>query len=167
MPYTIRPFEPRDQGAARQLIEAGLGEHFGWIDESRNPDLNDIASSYVRRGHVFFVAEVDGKLVGTGALLTEDRETGRIVRVSVANAHRREGIGRTLVRRLVLAARRKGIKQIRVETNVGWEDAIGLYRDCGLHEYGRDEIGVHMFLALEDDESASRAHKPRPLRLPP
>ena len=35
----IRAFEPRDQAAARQLILAGLGEHFGWIDETCNPDL--------------------------------------------------------------------------------------------------------------------------------
>lgn len=156
MPFTIRPFELTDQDAAHRLIQAGLGEHFGWIDKSLNPDLNDIAASYTARNHVFFVAELDGKLVGTGALLAESPETGRIARVSVAPSYRRQGIGSALVKQLIDAARCKGIKQIRVETNVGWEDAIGLYRDCGFHEYGRDEIGVHLQLALEDDDSTDR-----------
>ncbi|CAA9269377.1 MAG: hypothetical protein AVDCRST_MAG93-2561, partial [uncultured Chloroflexia bacterium] len=38
----IRPFTPADQKAARDLVLDGLGEHFGWIDTSRNPDLDDI-----------------------------------------------------------------------------------------------------------------------------
>lgn len=33
-----RSFEPCDQDAARHLILAGLGEHVGWIDETRNPE---------------------------------------------------------------------------------------------------------------------------------
>ena len=67
----IRSFEPRDQTAARQLILAGLGEHFGWIDETCNPDLDDVTANYVEPGHVFLVAEIGGELVGTGGLIAE------------------------------------------------------------------------------------------------
>jgi hypothetical protein len=62
----LRPFERGDQEAARQLILTGLGEHFGWIDESCNPDLDDILVNFTRPGHLFVVAEEDGELVGTG-----------------------------------------------------------------------------------------------------
>lgn len=148
MPLFIRPFEPRDQPAARRLIQAGLGEHFGWIDQTRNPDLDDIAANYVQRSHAFFVAEIDGELVGTAALVTESEETGRIVRMSVSKAHRRKGIGRALVHHLLDVARRKGFRLVRVGTNNGWEDAIGLYRDCGFSECRRDETGVHLALRL-------------------
>lgn len=41
----VRPFETRDQVAARKLILSGLGEHFGFIDERLNPDLDDIEFS--------------------------------------------------------------------------------------------------------------------------
>jgi hypothetical protein len=65
---TIRPFEARDQQAARQLILSGLGEHFGYIDESLNPDLDEIMANYVTAGHVFIVAHSGEQLLGTGAL---------------------------------------------------------------------------------------------------
>ena len=97
----IRPFRPGDQDAARRLILDGLGEHFGFIDASLNPDLDDIWQTYVLAGAPFAVAELDGELVGTGALVAERAPgrlaTGRIVRVSVSPHHRRLGIGRRLV----------------------------------------------------------------------
>lgn len=144
----IRPFEPRDQETARMLILAGLGEHFGWIDETRNPDLDDIAANYIQRGSIFIVAEIDGKLVGTAALIPESKDTGRIVRVSVSQMQRRKGIGRVLVSHLLDAARYKGFAQVRVSTDNGWEDAIGLYGHCGFTEYKRDEIGVYFVRGL-------------------
>ena len=124
MPLLIRSFDPRDQVAARQLILTGLGEHFGWIDVMCNPDLDDIASDYIGPGHVFVVAEIDGELVGTGALTTEDENIGRIVRMSVKQRHRRKGIGRDLVTHLLNVACQKGFTQVRVSTEHDWEEAI-------------------------------------------
>jgi ribosomal protein S18 acetylase RimI-like enzyme len=144
----IRPFEARDQEAARRLVLEGLGEHFGWIDESRNPDLDDIAASYVASGHVFIVAGIGARLVGTGALISEDKDTGRILRVGVAREHRRQGIGKALVEHLVETARHRGMTRIIVETMKEWDDAISLYRRCGFREYDRDSIDVHMVLEL-------------------
>ena len=110
MPIHIRPFEPRDQIPARQLILNGLGEHFGWIDETRNPDLDDIAANYLQRGNVFVVAEIGGELVGTGGLITVDANTARIVRMSVSRNHLRKGIGRALVMHLLDVARQRNIQ---------------------------------------------------------
>src|SRR5215469_12477663 len=73
----IRPFVPGDQDAARRLILAGLGEHFGFIDPSYNPDLDDIQANYVAGGHVFVVAELDGALVGTAGLLVGKDDVGQ------------------------------------------------------------------------------------------
>lgn len=140
----LRPFTFYDQAAARALILAGLGEHFGFIDESLNPDLDDIWQSYVQPGHLFLVAELDDCLVGTGALIQETPDTGRIVRLSVSQAQRRAGIGRALLEHLLQAGRERGYRQIVVETNHDWHDAIGLYRRCGFVEYGRDEESVYL-----------------------
>ena len=38
-PIRILDFDPAYQGAAARLVNAGLGEHFGFVDESMNPDL--------------------------------------------------------------------------------------------------------------------------------
>ncbi len=149
MSLHIRPFEPRDQDTVRRLVLAGLGEHFGWIDETRNPDLDDIETNYLKREHTFIVAEIDGKLVGTGALLTESQNTGRIVRISVSQARRRNGIGRALVTRLLSIARQKNFKQVRVATTPGWHDAIELYRRCGFTEYARNDQDIQFVMMLE------------------
>ena len=52
----IRSFEVGDQEQARWLILEGLGEHFGYIDETLNPDLDDILHNYIIPGHDFVVA---------------------------------------------------------------------------------------------------------------
>lgn len=100
---TIRLFQPADQAATRQLILTGLGEHFGVIDSSRNPDLDDITAAYVLPGHYFAVALVGDRLVGSGALVGEPfgaEPTGRLVRMSVDREHRRQGVGKALVEHL-------------------------------------------------------------------
>jgi ribosomal protein S18 acetylase RimI-like enzyme len=147
-PFLIRPFEERDQTAARRLILQGLGEHFGFIDESLNPDLNDIMTIYVRAGHSFLVAYSGPELVGTGALITVSSDTGRIVRISTHGDYRRRGIGRTIVTSLLDQARERGYRRVLVETNNDWYDAIGLYQRLGFVEYGRNEYGVGMALEL-------------------
>lgn len=146
----LRPFEVRDQQAARALILDGLGEHFGFIDESRNPDLDDIKAHYVAPGNVFVVAQIEDRLAGTGALITEDEYTGRLVRMSVRRETRRQGIGRLLVGHLLALARERGFTRVLVETNNDWEDAIGLYRRCGFVEYDRDDVSVYLALDLNE-----------------
>ncbi|MBI5302289.1 MAG: GNAT family N-acetyltransferase [Chloroflexi bacterium] len=149
-PFTIRPFKPSDQAPVRRLILAGLGEHFGWIDETRNPDLDDITTHYIARGNTFLVAENNGEIVGTGALIAESENTGRIVRMSVSRMCRREGIGRALVKHLLDVARQEGFIQVRVSTEPDWQDAIGLYKHCDFTEYKHDEIGAYFSLALDE-----------------
>lgn len=144
----MRPFAATDQQAVRQLILAGLGEHFGMIDETRNPDLNDIQTSYITAGNTFLVVEIDGQIVGTGALITEDEQRGRLVRMSVATAYRRQGIGQALVAALVERAKERGFRYLVLETNQGWKDAIGLYRHCGFSESARTGGLIHMELQL-------------------
>jgi hypothetical protein len=81
----IRPFEVGDQEAAKQLVVTGLGERWGWIDPTLNPDLNDIATTY--RTGIFLVGYLNDLLVATGALMPEVTPEGldvlRVVRMSV------------------------------------------------------------------------------------
>jgi ribosomal protein S18 acetylase RimI-like enzyme len=145
---TIRPFEPADQEAVRRLILAGLVEHWGFLDASKNADLADMQRSYVSEGHTVLVARLGGRLVGTGALVVETESRGRIVRMSVDAAVRRRGIARTLLRRLLEVARERGMREVVVETTHDWHAAIALYRASGFVEYDRHEEDVHLRLAL-------------------
>ncbi|MGE3799307.1 MAG: GNAT family N-acetyltransferase [Thermomicrobiales bacterium] len=136
MSFRIRPFRIDDQRAVRQLVLDGLGEHFGFIDESLNPDLDDIQAMYIDRGHLFVVARMDGSLAGTGALIEESGDVARLVRMSVTANCRGRGVGKALVEHLLAAARQRGYKRVVCETNHDWHDAIALYLACGFRETG-------------------------------
>jgi hypothetical protein len=59
---SIQPFQSEDQAEVKSLILAGLVEHWGRLDPSKNPDLEDIQSSYA--GAVFLVARTQGRSNG-------------------------------------------------------------------------------------------------------
>lgn len=143
-PVVLRPLRPADQPAARALILAGLAEHFGALDPTMNPDLDDLAASYVARGACFLVADDAGQIVGTGALTAEAPGVGRIVRMSVRRDRRRGGLGRALVAALLAEARVRGDAAVLVETNRDWHAAIGLYERCGFRKVARDAECVHL-----------------------
>lgn len=144
----VRPFRREDQESARRLILKGLGEHFGFIDETLNSDLNDIAASYLDQGHLFLVAEHEQRLIGTGALLIYPDSSGQIVRVSTDSAYRRAGIARTLCQQLISYAQQRALRMLKVETNDDWYDAIRLYQKLGFVEYLHQQGGVYLMLDL-------------------
>lgn len=144
----VRPFQRGDQEAARSLVLRGLGEHFGFVDETLNSDLDDIAAHYVDAGHLFFVAELAGQIVGTAGLLREAPAAARIVRMSVDQGVRRRGVASALVDACRQAARDCGAHELRAFTEPHWPDALGFYTSLGFTEYGRDPIDVHLRLSL-------------------
>lgn len=145
----IRDFRPDDQAIVRDLVLAGLGDHFGQIDETMNPDLDDIDGTYVATGGKVVVAEFAGAIVGAGTLIEEHPGVGRLVRMSVAKGQRGRGIGRGLVGHLLDEARRRGYGRVLVETTDDWQDAIGLYTACGFKTDGFRDGDIHMYLDLE------------------
>lgn len=135
----IRPFRSEDQSAAQALILAGLAAHWGWLDPTLNPDLEDIAASY--RHSLFLVQYDEGRLVGTGAVVPEGVGVGRIVRMSVDRGERRKGYGRALLQALITAAAERGMTKIVLETTATWDDAIAFYEAngfCRTHEADGD-----------------------------
>ena len=149
MAILVRRFEPSDQAQCRQLILSGLGEHFGFIDHSRNPDLHDIAQSYLSNRHDFYVAERDGQVVGTVGLLF-DPGRARIVRMSVAREHRQQGIATALLKKCIETARERGVPDMVVFTEPHWSDAVGFYLALGFVKYGSDAEDIHLRLSLRD-----------------
>lgn len=136
-PITFRPFSPADAAPMRALVLQGLGDHFGTIDETLNPDLDDITLTYHETGAAIVIAERNGEMVGCGILIDEGDDAGRLVRMSVRGDQRGQGLGKRLVRALVDEARARGKTRVVCETTDDWHDAIGLYRSCGFSEIGR------------------------------
>ena len=146
----IKPFESEDQDAVQSLILAGLAEHWGEIDPALNLDLNDIGASY--NDATFLVAWLDGKIIGSGALIPRSGQVAEIVRMSVAPELRRRGIGEKILARLCQEAKELGFQRIILETTSTWSNAIEFYKRFGFsvthHQEGPFGGEVHFALDL-------------------
>jgi putative acetyltransferase len=142
----IRPFHPTDQNAAKALILTGLAEHWGWLDPARNPDLDDITTSYAS-AH-FLVAYFDGRMVGTGALLRHSQTIAEIVRMSVSKPYRRRGIGRKILTHLLNLARQSGYRQVILETTATWHEVVQFYKNNGFQVTHYQDGDIYFCLDL-------------------
>ncbi len=141
----VRQFRSEDQDQARTLILEGLKEHFGKIRYDLNPDLNDIAASYLKdNSSDFFVIEFDGQIVATSGVLFERPGEARMVRVSVGKANRRQGLSTALLSAVESLYRSRGVSVLWAETNLDWVDAIGFYTSMGFREVIRNHEGLRL-----------------------
>ena len=141
-----------------------LGEHWGWINERINTDLENIEASYASGD--FVLGWLGETLVATGALIPEDEHSRRIVRMSVAKRYRRQGIGRQILDHLLAIAQKARAKRLVLTTTRTWDDAIAFYRSYGFRIDGYRESAAQMSLDIESSAgtqqvSASDHEQPR------
>jgi GNAT superfamily N-acetyltransferase len=146
MSITIRPFQPQDQADVKALVLAGLAEHWGWLDTTLNPDLNDIAQTYAQA--VFLTAWDGPRLVGCGALKPHGADGGEIVRMSVERSLRRSGIGRQILTALIAAARQRGCRRVILETTETWDEVVAFYLSFGFRITHHQDGDVYFCLEL-------------------
>jgi putative acetyltransferase len=135
----IRKFESKDQVSAKALIYAGLKEYFGFIDETLNPDLEDIALSF--QGGCFLVGEVDDEIVATGGYKPFDDQTVKIERVSIHSNFRRLGYASQLASAIVAEAKKTGYQRVVLETTSDWERAVQFWLRNGFRITHVDDSG--------------------------
>ena len=146
--YTIRPFESENQAIVQDLINSGLGDHWGNIDPSMNPDLFDISVTY--QHDMFLVAWKDNEIIGTGALVHRTHSTGEIVRMTVRREYRRLGIGTRILNALIEIAKDCGYRKVILETTKNWNDVINFYRSYGFQITHYTQEDVYFELNLGD-----------------
>ncbi|MGV3489453.1 MAG: GNAT family N-acetyltransferase [Tuberibacillus sp.] len=147
--FVLRPFQTEHQTEARRIILSGLEERFGFLDETLNPDVDDIYNQYISNGDDFIVGLIDEEMVCTGALIKEAANTGRIVRVSVKRAYRRHGLAVAVMNNLEELARGKGYRRRVLETNETWQSAILFYKKIGYQVEKYEDGCVHMFKDID------------------
>ena len=86
---------------------------------------------------LFVIARLDGDAVGCGGFKRIDKTTGEIKRVWTAPLARGSGVARRVLRMLESAAREKGVKTLRLDTNRALTEAHALYRGEGYREIAR------------------------------
>ncbi|NHM32088.1 GNAT family N-acetyltransferase [Neobacillus terrae] len=116
---------------AKSLVLAGLGERFGFIDDSLNPDLYKIMDIYTRPGCLFLLGMKDNVVLCTGALSSKSSNIARIERMSVKKEYRRLGLAGRMMKELEQSAVSLGYRKIVLETNRNWTSAVYFYEKHG------------------------------------
>ena len=152
----IRPFEREDQEKCKELILEGLAEHFGSTLNTikfPNPDLDDISKTY--KNETFLVVESGGEIIGTGAVIEEDKNTGRVVRMSVSRKNRRKGIGTSILNELRKMAMVRGFQHLVLETTIDWKYVIDFYLGNGFEITGYRKEDKEVDMRMGDEGKTS------------
>jgi len=138
MAIEIRAFRPDDHAQALALWDATAG-----VGLSSADSFDNIARFLARNPGLSFVG-VESQVVVATILCGHDGRRGLIHHLAVATPHRREGLGRALVSRALLALRAEGIEKCHLlvfdENGAGRE----FWKSIGAEE--RTTLGVSSLL---------------------
>jgi putative acetyltransferase len=101
----------------------------------------------------FFLLEVDGEVIGCGALRDLEAGVAELKRMFVRRAHRGRGFARELLTQLEGVATAAGIRRLRLETGTAQHAALALYRTAGYTDipaYG-EYIGSLTSICMEKE----------------
>lgn len=131
-PVTIRPWSPADTPAVIELIVGIQRDELGIaITRDDQPDLADVEGSYLDGGGRFWVAEIDGRIVGTIAAIVIEDNTAVIRKMFVDPAQRGGGLADGLMAELLGWARRAGYRTILLGTTAVMQRAHRFYERHG------------------------------------
>ena len=88
----------------------------------------------LRSGYSCWVVELDGELIGYGALMVVLDE-GHLLNISIAKAWQGRGFGRGLLEHFIDVARRHRGQMMFLEVRTSNTSAIGLYESMGFNEF--------------------------------
>lgn len=130
MPFEIQPFAPADYPAATALWQRTEGVGLSSADEAPA-----IAAFLARNPGLSFVARDGGNLVGT-ILCGHDGRRGLIHHLVTAASHRRQGIGRALLRTGLAALREAGIAKCHLMVFRSNQEGLRFWRGVQAQERG-------------------------------
>ena len=138
--WSLRRAQPADNDAVVALVFDIL-RSFGI-----EPEPDGLDSDVMRFGESDpaideFVAELDGRVVGSIALRDRGDGTGHISKFFVDAAIRGRGAGRKLLEAAVVAAQKRGLRELDLDTRSQFKAAVHLYESTGW-ERGPDPQGV-------------------------
>ena len=125
----IRHARTADSAAAAAVVRAVYDEYgFTWDEDGYHADLRDVERAYA----AFFVAELNGRIVGTAGL----SEQGSLERLYVMPAARGAGAGSALLATVADEARRRGHDRLEIWSDKRFEGAHRLYLREGARVVG-------------------------------
>ena len=145
MSLHVRAFRSSDAADFARLNLRWIEEYFG-VEDSDRAQLGDPEAAIVAPGGTIAMAEVDGEVVGCGALVPphitpEDGRTWlEVVKMATDPAAQGKGAAGAVMDFLIAAAREQGCDALWLETNDTLSAALHLYERKGFKRLGEDEL---------------------------
>jgi len=140
----MRPIRTDDEAAVAAIIRTVMPE-FGASGPGfaiHDPEVEHMARAYERPGAAYWVVESDGRVVGGGGIAPLDGGppgTCELRKMYFLPEARGKGLGATLLRQALEAARSLGYSRCYLETMTGMADAQRLYEHLGFQRLPRPE----------------------------
>jgi ribosomal protein S18 acetylase RimI-like enzyme len=130
----IRPAQPGEAAAVRDVVHAAYGHYVGRIGKPPGPMLDDYAAR-IAAGQAW-VLEDAGRIAGV-LVLEEQADAFLLDNIAVRPECQGAGHGRALMAFAEAEARRRGWREIRLYTHALMTENQALYRRLGYVETGR------------------------------
>jgi len=133
---SIRTIRPEDDAAVAAIIRTVMPE-FGAKGPGfaiNDPEVDAMCAAYSGARSVYFVVEIDGRVVGGGGvapLTGGDADTCELRKMYFLAELRGRGVGRAMLVKCLDAARERGFKRVYLETLTGMDAAKHLYESVG------------------------------------
>jgi len=141
----IRTIQPSDNQQLAKIVRATLTEfganHPGTVFYDSTTDaLSDL---FKKERSVYFVAEMDGKIVGGGGIFPTDGLPGKtceLVKMYLLPEARGRGVGRSIIEKCLLTAKEFGFEHVYIESMPELKLALKIYEKFGF-EYLSAPLG--------------------------
>lgn len=143
MRASIRQFTDSDQKASRSVVLRGFKDFGFKYTPQYDFEIDDPKKYYIENGGMFYVLEIDDKIVGTIAVIKKDN-TAELKRWYVDKDFQGKGYGSKLLDKAILFCKENGIIQIEFETNKKFLKAHALYKKRGFKIVREDNRSFYM-----------------------
>ena len=132
----IRKIQQADNPGLSRIVKNTLAE-FGANHPNTvyyDPSTDALYELFQKKGAVYFVAEMNGEIVGGGGIYPTDGlpdATCELVKMYLLPQARGHGLGRTLIEKCISAAKELGYKQVYLESMPELKQALKVYEKFG------------------------------------
>jgi putative acetyltransferase len=130
MEIKIIPYRHEHHAIFKQLNLEWL-DHYHLTESHDLIILNDPEGTVLSNGGFIWMAEADGKIVGSAGLMKEHEGVYELVKMAVSANYRGKGISRLLIEKCLEKSRELGAKKLILFSNHQLERAIRLYEKYG------------------------------------
>lgn len=145
----IRPYEEADQQAVIELWNESSPAH-----APHNDPATAIRKKLAVQRELFFVAEVDGYVVGT-VMGGYDGHRGWIYAVAVKPQFRRHGIGSALIKRVEATLSDLGCLKVNLQVFASNAEVVAFYKKLGYTVEERISLGKRLYQCKIDGSTES------------